>query len=103
MSVFAVQLTHEAQENLQNGYWFYDAQEAGLGNYFLGCLSSDIDALSIFAGIHVQALPGIYRTSSKRFPYSVYYQFDGETVTVIAIMDERQNPDAITRQLKPWQ
>jgi hypothetical protein len=36
-----------ADEDLAEGFWFYEQQEEGLGGYFLDSLSSDIDSLRL--------------------------------------------------------
>jgi len=41
-----------AERDLFDGHRFYDLQDAGLGDYFLDSLFSDIDSLRLFAGIH---------------------------------------------------
>jgi hypothetical protein len=38
-----------ANEDLLNGYYFYEQQKEGLGHYFLDSLFSDIDSLLIYA------------------------------------------------------
>ena len=35
--------------------------------------------------------------SSKRFPYSIYYDMDGEIVYIIAVLPMRKNPDWIMK------
>ncbi|TMB71154.1 MAG: type II toxin-antitoxin system RelE/ParE family toxin, partial [Deltaproteobacteria bacterium] len=47
-----IEILDEAQEDLVDGFRFYEAREAGLGSYFLDCLFSDIDSLLLYAGIH---------------------------------------------------
>ena len=47
-----VRISEDALADLNDGYWFYDAQEAGLGDYFVSCLRADIDGLKVSAGIH---------------------------------------------------
>ncbi len=94
-----VQITPSAEDDLLDGFSFYEAREAGVGDYFLQCLVSDIDSLGLFAGIHPKSHLGLYCTSSKRFPFSIYYQFDGTTVFVAAIIDARRNPKTIRRVL----
>lgn len=37
-----------ANEDLINGYHFYEGQSQGLGSYFLDSLFSDIDSLFIY-------------------------------------------------------
>lgn len=47
-----IQILDEAQEDLIQGFRFYEGQEPGLGTYFLDCLFSDIDSLLVYAGVH---------------------------------------------------
>jgi plasmid stabilization system protein ParE len=94
-----VQITPSAGDDLLEGFSFYEAREAGVGDYFLQCLASDIESLGLYAGIHPKSHLGLHRTSSKRFPFSIYYQFDGLIVSVAAILDARRNPKTIRRML----
>jgi hypothetical protein len=88
-----------AFNDLADGPDFYERQGAGLGDYFLDSLFSDIDSLALYAGIHRKVL-GFHRLLSKRFPYAVYYQFDGKDAIVYRALDLRQNPRKIRAALK---
>jgi hypothetical protein len=46
-----IEILAQAQEDLIQGFRFYESQEPGLGAYFLDCLFSDIDSLLVYAGI----------------------------------------------------
>jgi hypothetical protein len=70
-----------------------------LGEYFLDTLFSDIDSLVLYAGIHRKVF-GFHRLLSKRFPYAVYYQFDGRNAIVYRVLDLRQDPRKIRAALK---
>lgn len=61
-----IELLDEAQDDLIQGFHFYEDREAGLGTYFLDCLFSDIDSLLVYAGIH-QVIYGHRRCLSKCF------------------------------------
>ena len=93
-----VQLT-SAQDDLAEGYAFYEEREPGIGSYFLESLFSDLDSLHLYAGIHLKVF-GFYRLLSKRFPYAIYYTVESETVFVWAVLDCRQDPDKIRERLK---
>ncbi len=41
-----------ARDDLFGGFEFYERQQAGLGDYFLESLFSDIESLRLYAGIH---------------------------------------------------
>ena len=98
-SGFVVEVAKSAEDDLLAGYWFYEAQQVGIGNYFLNSLCADIHSLTVFAGIHAKAYRGIYRTFSARFPFGIYYVIDGRLVTVVAVLDTRRNPRTIRSRI----
>jgi hypothetical protein len=87
-----IRILNAAQEDLVNGYRFYEMQEKGLGSYFIDSLYADIDSLMFFAGIHLIAANGYSRMLAKRFPFAVYYRIVENTVLVHAVLDCRRNP-----------
>jgi hypothetical protein len=54
-----VRILSAAEEDLEEGFRFYESQLLGLGSYFLDSLYSDIDSLAYFGGIHKESLSGI--------------------------------------------
>lgn len=98
MNIKHIQIISEAEEDLEDGKFFYEFQEQGVGEYFWDSLLSDIESLIIYAGVHIKEY-GYYRMPSKRFPYSIYYEVNGNTVYVIAVLPERRNPNWIRNKL----
>lgn len=93
-----IRLLPEAERDLEIGADFYESQETGLGTYFNDSLSSDIESLKLFAGIHEQDR-GFYRSLSKRFPFSIYDKLNVDCIEVYAVLDARQDPEAIIAAL----
>lgn len=62
-----IRILSAACRDLSDGRDFYERQGAGLGDYFLDTLFSDIDSLTLHAGTHAQAF-GFHRLLSRRFP-----------------------------------
>jgi plasmid stabilization system protein ParE len=94
-----IEILDDAQQDLIEGYQFYEDRETGVGSYFLDCLFSDIDSLLLFAGIH-QVVYGYHRSLSKRFPFAIYYDVVGELIRVHAVLDCRRNPSWIRKRLR---
>lgn len=94
-----IEILDEAQENLIQGFHFYESWEPGLGSYSIDCLFSDIDSLFVYAGIH-QLVYDYHRCLSKRFPFAIYYSIDTQLVRVHAVLDCRRNPSWIRKRLK---
>jgi hypothetical protein len=88
-----------AFNDLADGRDFYERQGEGLGEYFLDSLFSDIDSLVLYAGTHRKVF-GFHRLLAKRFPYAVYYQFEGENMIVYRVLDLRQDPRKMRAALK---
>ena len=93
-----VEILDEAEQDLVDGARFYEAQELGLGQYFLDSLFSDIDSLQLYAGIHAIHF-GYHRLLSKRFPYAVYHRVEESIARVWAVLDCRQDPGKIEKRL----
>ena len=47
-----VRILDEAEQDLTDGFRFYEMRDDGLGDYFLDSIFSDIDSLHLYAGIH---------------------------------------------------
>lgn len=92
-----------ARDDLIGGAGFYDAQGAGLGDYFLACLYSDIESLKLFGGMHPIAYGRFHRALSSRFPFAIYYTLEEDVVVVRSIVDCRRNPSWIRTHTKDAQ
>ncbi|HEY3329687.1 MAG TPA: type II toxin-antitoxin system RelE/ParE family toxin [Capsulimonadaceae bacterium] len=81
-----------ADADVSDAYNWYELQEVGLGEQFLGALQ---DALKL-----VTDMPTMYpvidglarRCVLRRFPYSLYYRVEQDTVRVIACFHGNRDP-----------
>ena len=94
-----IRILPAARQDLVDGFRFYENQAEGVGRYFLDTLYSDIESLRLNAGIHSKQAGNFHRLLSKRFPYSLYYQIDGDRVLIYAVLDNRRNPEWISKRL----
>ena len=89
----------EVSLDLDIGRSFYEKQSIGLGDYFKDSILSDIESLWLYRGIHIK-MYNLYRLLFKGFPYGIYYEFNYNITTIIAILDLRLNPKNITEFIK---
>ncbi len=94
-----IQILDLAQADLIEGHRFYENQEAGLGDYFLRNLFSDIDHLQITAGSHLKPYRFYHRALSKRFPFAIFYTLEDGIVKIRAVVDCRRRPSWIRSHL----
>lgn len=93
-----IKILFSAVEDLHAGRLFYEKQGQDLGEYFFDSLFSDIDSLTLYAGIH-QKVFGYHRLLSRRFPYAVYYTLDADLAVVFRVLDLRRDPKRIRQAL----
>jgi plasmid stabilization system protein ParE len=93
-----VRISSDAEQDIADGFWFYEGQAAGLGDYFRSAIIADIESLAFFGGIH-ERLGDYHRSLSRRFPFTIYDRVDDGTVTVVAVLDARRSPSWIRDRL----
>jgi len=94
-----VNLSSDAEQDLIAGYLFYEMQEKGAGAHFRSCLLDDAERLRTTGGAHPIILK-YHRALSRIFPFSIYYRMDNATtLTIVAVLDQRQKPSKIKRTL----
>ncbi len=88
----------EAENDLIDAYWFYEKQSDGVGKFFLESITADMERLTFLARVHSLHL-GKHRMIASRFPYSIYYLVEEQTVKIYAILDDWRDPDRTGRRL----
>lgn len=96
-----IRLTEDALDDLNEGFWFYEIQGSGLGDYFASSVRAEIESLKIFAGIHRKDYGQYHRLVCRVFPYAVYYTIQSGEAVIWAVVDCRRDPDWIRERLDP--
>ncbi|MCA8992959.1 MAG: hypothetical protein KDA88_13305 [Planctomycetaceae bacterium] len=94
-----VQISSDAERDIIQGIEFYSNNGVEVGDYFRDSLMSDLRALEIIGGVHAKRF-GYHCMAAKRFPFAIYYTIHDSTVMVVAILDERRNPQWVANRLK---
>lgn len=82
-----VEILDKAEDDdLVNGFAFYESQQPGLGVYFRESVSADIGSLRIYGGVH-------------RVVYRIY-TVSGDTVFIPAVVDCRRKPAWLKEHLR---
>jgi len=93
-----IEILDEAEQDLFDGFAFYERQSIGLGDYFLDSIFSDVESLHLYAGIHPLHF-GYHRLLAKRFPFAIYYRIQNEVIRVYAVLDCRREPAWVRNRL----
>ena len=62
-----VVISDDALDDLNVGFWFYETQQAGMGDYFADKLRNEIESLKQTGGSHRVAHENFHRAISRIF------------------------------------
>jgi plasmid stabilization system protein ParE len=90
----------DAQEELYEAAFRYDAEKEGLGDQF--CAEIGLMLARILANPTLPRLRGgrYRRVNSNRFPYYVAYTIRAETVVILAVAHGRRRPGYWRKRLR---
>jgi plasmid stabilization system protein ParE len=81
-----------ADQEVDDAVAWYDQQLVGLGREFLDELDRVVRLVRTYPLIAAQIEPEIRRFLLTRFPYSLIYGIDRETIVVIAVAHQHREP-----------
>jgi plasmid stabilization system protein ParE len=78
-------LTSEAKADIRDAYDYYEEQDHGLGDDFLGCLESAFLQIAHHPTRYPVRFDNFRRILIRRFPYADYFEHDDSAVYVYYI------------------
>jgi plasmid stabilization system protein ParE len=89
-------ITPEAEEDIRSAVVWYESKREGLGREFVGRVDRVLERLCQHPEIHGMTHRNVRQTLVRKFPYTVCYVFENETVEIIAVFHAHRDP-------KGWQ
>lgn len=89
---FRIVVQPEAVDDLSDARAWYEEQQAGLGAEFLECAGEVLERLREHPRMYAVIAHGVRRALIRKFPYIVYYHFDGDVVDVIGVFHALRDP-----------
>ncbi len=83
-----------AVQELKDAWHFYGREADGLDQEFLDELESTIDRAISAPGSWQRVSDEHHRCRLRRFPYSIIYSVEEDSILIVALMHSRRNPDS---------
>lgn len=87
-----IQVTPEAEADINDAYAWYEQADAGLGDRFIEALRGALAAVAKNPDAFRVVEEPLRRAFVDRFPYSVFYLHDDRNVVVIRCLHARRDP-----------
>jgi plasmid stabilization system protein ParE len=89
---FAVEVLPEAEAEIREAFlWYFERSPIAADAFRTEALDA-IDLLETNALMWPEDEDGVRRYILRHFPYTVFYELDGQTVTVLAVAHQRREP-----------
>ncbi|MEW6360033.1 MAG: type II toxin-antitoxin system RelE/ParE family toxin [Planctomycetota bacterium] len=83
----------EAVQDISEAYEWYENCRRGLGEEFLSCVEASIQRICRTPELHAKVHEEYRRVLVRRFPYAIFYEYTGGTVTAYCVFHTSRNPD----------
>src|SRR3990172_934945 len=85
-------LAPEAEQDVAEAYGWYESRRPGLGEEFLSCVESCMEAIGRTPEMHPHIHENYHRGLVRRFPYAVFYEYVPGTVMVYCVFHTARDP-----------
>ena len=92
-------LIPEAEQDLAEAHDWYELRRPGLGEDFLSCVDSCFQAIRRNPRLHAVVHEEYRRALIRRFPYSVFYEYGEDSVTVYCVFHDSRDPQKRRQRL----
>lgn len=82
----------EVEQDLSEAYFWYESRRIGLGEEFLSCVDACIQAICRMPEMYAVVYESYRRGLVRRFPFSVFYEYANNTVTVYCVFHNSRDP-----------
>ncbi len=95
-----ITLTPEAEDDIDQGYFWYESRKIGLGREFLTSVDARLQSIGRNPKIFQEIYKHYRRAVVRRFPYSILYEDTGTEVIVYAVFHSHQDPEKWRERLQ---
>ncbi|HEX9668274.1 MAG TPA: type II toxin-antitoxin system RelE/ParE family toxin [Thermoanaerobaculia bacterium] len=88
-----VVLRRAAKLDLLEARNWYEERQPGLGDAFLDEVEAVLQSLPEYPEMHPRVERRVRRAVLNRFPYGLFYEINGETIGVLAVLHGARSPE----------
>ncbi|MDX1946049.1 MAG: type II toxin-antitoxin system RelE/ParE family toxin [Pirellulaceae bacterium] len=100
MSSIRVAFVPAAEVEYEEARQWYEEQRPGLGQEFAMEIDACLERIRHSPEMYARIKNNYRQALVRRFPYAIYYEFDGELITVYAVFHGSRDPKTLNRRLR---
>ncbi|MBI4653905.1 MAG: type II toxin-antitoxin system RelE/ParE family toxin [Nitrospirae bacterium] len=97
---YTLRFIPEIEEDVINGYVWYETKSRGLGEDFLRMFYACANEIPCNPLLYPKVYQNFRRRLLRRFPYAIYFTIENEQVIVFGLFHCARNPQALNAELQ---
>lgn len=89
----------EAEQDIAETYIWYEGRRPGLGEEFLSAVDACLESVRRWPEMYPVVHETYRRALTRRFPYAVFYEASGSTLTVYGVFHNARDPEKWRQRL----
>ena len=89
---YSLDLLSAADADMDSDAHWYERQRPGLGREFVLCVENSFESIRQYPEAYLSVGNQFRRALVRRFPYAVYFRFDGQRIKIYAVLHNHRNP-----------
>lgn len=85
-------LAPQVEQDIAQAYDWYEKCRYGLGEEFLSCIEACVQRICRTPELHAKVHEDYRRVLVRRFPYAIFYEYAGGTVTIYCVFHTARDP-----------
>lgn len=87
-----IRFLEPARNELDEAFNWYEMEQSGLGRRFLVEVQSTLKRITVFPDSCAVIATGLRRCMTRRFPYSLVYGVENDTIVIVAVAHMHRTP-----------
>lgn len=92
-------IASEAEQDIADAYAWYESRQIGLGEEFLNCVDACVEGTLRSPEMYPIVYEDYRRALIRRFPYAVFYEYEGGAVTIYSMFHTARDPSKWRQRL----
>ena len=97
---YTLRFIPEIEEDVINGYVWYETKSRGLGEDFLRMFYAYVNEILLNPLLYPKVYRDFRRRLLRRFPFAIYFSIENEQIIVFGLFHCARNPQAIDAELQ---
>ena len=97
---FSLSFLPEVEDDVLNGYTWYEQKTRGLGEEFLRMFYARTQEIPRNPLLYQTVYKDFRRCLLRRFPYTIYFKIDKQNIFVFGVFHCARNPKTIKKNLR---